>query len=70
MSISDIYIQKPTTGSISGPSVVVGVVVVGVVVVGVVVVDVVVVGVVLVVIVGASALKTSCTQGFSSSVPL
>ena len=72
MSISDIYIQKPTTGSISGPSVVVGVVVVGVVVVGVVVVDVVVVvvGVVLVVVVGASALKTSCTQGFSSSVPL
>ena len=72
MSISDIYIQKPTTGSISGPSVVVGVVVVGVVVVVVVVVDVVVVvaGVVLVVVVGASALKTSCTQGFSSSVPL
>ena len=70
MSISDIYIQKPTTGSISGPSVVVGVVVVGVVVVGVVVVSVVVVGVVLDVVVGASALKTSCTQGFSSSVPL
>ena len=74
-SISDIYIQKPTTGSISGPSVVVGVVVVCVVVVcvvvvGVVVVSVVVVVVVLVVVVGASALKTSCTQGFSSSVPL
>ena len=69
-SISGITIQTPTTGSISGPSVVVGVVVVGVVVVGVVVVGVVVVCVVLVVVVGASALKTSCTQGFSSSVPL
>ena len=64
-SISGITIQTPTTGSISGPSVVVGVVVVCVVVVGVVVV-----GVLLVVVVGASALKTSCTQGFSSSVPL